>query len=1206
MQQTLCAAVAILGAVTPLFAAPSDETLKTFTLTERFGVSHPEQIIDFDIDSAVDAGSAYLLGPDGIEVSCQLLPGGRRLAVRTDLPAGAKKRWTLMSGRAPSPKFEGVKVAETDAWYEITNGLTGVRIAKPAQTAANSWKPLVDLSGSEPQTPRAFVPAPVQGVQYRDGQWSGLGPNGLAALATEFHGMEVVFRQRGPLKVVVEVAYRFSRPAITSGDKTALADGPARYVSTIEVQAGQPSILFAEEADTDVTYSLNLYSGLRPTKARYQGHHATLPEYGYVPDGKVYGNWNQRSFFDAQVDLRYDRPMLADSKRTADTWPRMAVWNPWIYDGGWYWQFFDAGAPATANLVGIFAGRASWALGAANSGTGLFTLPAAQKGADPRAGLTIALYGRRPPARIVPQSRYQWGLFLGVKGADLAPAEAVQPIARQMNLHGGINLNKLHRLQVDYPDPAAGYGSFYIDAAVVRRMIQRIRQDKEYYRLLHGGTHASGAQQQLVDFWADTTGRKPREGLKNLCDSTAKTLNLLVHGNGILDKSMHYWEGGSAWLGNILWADQLLATGQLSAEEAATVKAIAVLLATLLLDDDHTPLGAAHGLNLGNANMPLQHNAMRAQAALFLAHHPMMKQRLGHIWPAAQDEIRASINQHGAHWSAVGYITTSQPLMATLLALQNQGVVDPFRDETRLAKFAEFYMNLMTPPECRFGNPRKLLPIGDSSTCGDAVMGQLATGMARSNPALSARLMGAWRAMGCTHGTFYGSTLLSINQELPATQPVLGDAAFPGYYSVLRYGCNSPAETAAWCVSGNFYGDHAHNDLGELILYALGAPLSVDWSGRYPSTKAGIYHSTVIEEKAFGHPWDREDFVDPYDPSASGGAGISGHSGYVPPATASHEELLSFRSAGRTVSRFEYQGLVWHRTVTMLRANEDYPAILVADRFSGKGADQPKIFTLNLMADGPVSTPAGEMAPPRRSYDNPLAREGHKRKQSPSAGPVFALKPGVNRLGFTGQAWPKHPAQGIDWDLFLINAEDQQAHLGNWANSWQPAGEQGEFKAANGRPYEERQHILRVRGTGAFTALILPYRKGAKRADLRVEQEGANLRVSAGKETTFVGEGSYAHSAPGTQILAAFTGQPAELAGLRIEGGPAEVTVTTSAATIVLHGPKGRRSVRVPGGWQAEKGKRSACPIELSADQVAVDYAGHDPAIVTLVRRGPQ
>ena len=72
-----------------------------------------EQIIDFDLDARIDPANTYLLGPDGNEVPYQFLDGGKKLAVRTDLPAGAEKTWRLLSGRAPAPVTDGVRVTET-------------------------------------------------------------------------------------------------------------------------------------------------------------------------------------------------------------------------------------------------------------------------------------------------------------------------------------------------------------------------------------------------------------------------------------------------------------------------------------------------------------------------------------------------------------------------------------------------------------------------------------------------------------------------------------------------------------------------------------------------------------------------------------------------------------------------------------------------------------------------------------------------------------------------------------------------------------------------------------------------------------------------------------------------------------------------------------------------------------------------------------
>lgn len=101
----------------------------------------------------------------------------------------------------------------------------------------------------------------------------------------------------------------------------------------------------------------------------------------------------------------------------------MAVWNPWIRNGGWYWQLFNERAGAEANIVGIFAGPASRALDPGMTGASIFTMPG-----DPRdkplhvAGVSSQSYRKAPDGTLHPHSRYSWGLFLGVKGKDLLDA----------------------------------------------------------------------------------------------------------------------------------------------------------------------------------------------------------------------------------------------------------------------------------------------------------------------------------------------------------------------------------------------------------------------------------------------------------------------------------------------------------------------------------------------------------------------------------------------------------------------------------------------------------------------------------------------------------------------------------------------------------------------------------------------------------------
>jgi hypothetical protein len=664
-----------------------------------------------------------------------------------------------------------------------------------------------------------------------------------------------------------------------------------------------------------------------------------------------------------------------------------------------------------------------------------------------------------------------------------------------MNLRAGISLNKIQRLTLDFPDPPRGYGSLYMHGSVVKRMIEKLRQDpqgkhgKGYYGYLYG---AEPSARELVDAWADAQGGKLKDAVKQIRETARSLLQGFVHEDGIYTMRCHYWHGGLEMSRKLLWIDQVLASDKATPEEKAQAKAVAVLFAAILWDDDFVPLSVPAGVNLGTANMPVQQCNYREMYALFLAQHPAMKERVAGVWENARKMLHQTVSEFGAHMGSIHYVGASNgPLLSTFQQLKMAGIADPFKEDDRVARFAEFYMNCLTPPEPRFGNVRKLIAVGDGSTEGTEEFGQLATGLADVNAELSARLMGAWQENGKVHTGFHGSTLLKINEELPARTPALGHANFPGWFSVLRYGWGTPDETAVWFVNGDWYRDHRHADHGSLVIYALGAPLSVDWGPiYYPQVPGHFMHSGVLPEAKIGHPWDKE------NPPLNAGGGWSG---------SKQESFATAAGGAKAVATFQLGTLQWTRAVTLIHPNPQRPAILVEDSFAGEGADQPKVFTLNLMADGNVAAPAGAVTPPLRLHNN------NDKKELPSAGPVIALAGGPNRLGFTGQVWNAHPSRGIDWDVFVIAADGQQCQIGNWAHTWHPGTETGAFKQANGRPFEERQHILRIRGAGAFRVLILPRRKGDAQADATVEKAGDALKIVAGGETLVIGPNSYTY-----------------------------------------------------------------------------------------------
>jgi hypothetical protein len=184
--------------------------------------------------------------------------------------------------------------------------------------------------------------APIQGLKLPDGTWTATGPNDLN-IAGDAKTMTVDVSERGPLRVTVEVRYELDRGRPSYGQQVIAQAGPGEYISRIHVFAGQPSVLFEEDTDTQFSYNLAL-KGIRLNQARYRGHHSLDRRHGYEEDGRRYRASHERAGCDAFFDLPLDRHHKSDYHTNLDRQPsirRMVVWDPWAYDTGWYWQLYD-------------------------------------------------------------------------------------------------------------------------------------------------------------------------------------------------------------------------------------------------------------------------------------------------------------------------------------------------------------------------------------------------------------------------------------------------------------------------------------------------------------------------------------------------------------------------------------------------------------------------------------------------------------------------------------------------------------------------------------------------------------------------------------------------------------------------------------------------------------------------------------------------
>ena len=151
-----------------------------------------------------------------------------------------------------------------------------------------------------------------------------------------------------------------------------------------------------------------------------------------------------------------------------------------------------------------------------------------------------------------------------------------------------------------------------------------------------------------------------------------------------------YWHAGLEASRALLRIDQVLASDKASEADKELARQAAVFYAAVLWDDDHAPLSAPAGVNLGTANMPVQQQGYRDMYALYLATHPMMKGRTEGVWERARNMLRGTINEHGAHMGCAHYIGAANgPLLSTLQQLKQAKIMDAFKEEPRLARYAD-------------------------------------------------------------------------------------------------------------------------------------------------------------------------------------------------------------------------------------------------------------------------------------------------------------------------------------------------------------------------------------------------------------------------------------------------------------------------------------------------------------------------------------
>jgi hypothetical protein len=1247
------AALMAVGGLQSLVAAPA-----TFNLSEQFGVAWPEQPIEFRYDGGQPPANTRMIGPLGAEVPFQWVSSCSDtsavkgcIAVRSDLPANKNYVWTLQQGAAPAARqVNAVQLKQVGNNYEITNGLTGVRIVAP--------------SGN----PAPFNRAPIQGILLPGGVWSGSAagsnllyaePVGLTGcigclLQTPMYtvtGYTVKVVDAGPMKTVLQASYTFNRPRFAYGPVGINTAGAGHYTFTVTMYANSKAAVIDEDSDMQFSYYIPVYKELTPNQARYRGHDGidstgtynpvcgyetptavtgatnaspivitTTPSIGngqrvsiggvqgnvaangtfyaktagypaghfalyqdaaltksvpgsgnYAGGGTVEGAYrgqNLKPTVDAFLNVTYTGDRSATYLCDEFHYRKLIVNYPSAtHSSGWYVELYNSARGAASPIVGIFTGRASQQQFSARGSSmpGIYSSNRHWISKAQDAGIQVDNLLRGPDGSTTTMVHRNWGLFIGSASTDLLPAAAHQPISTEQNSLTGINLSHIYTYSLSYADPAGGWKWLYLSPQGANQLVSEVRDGTSicgspncYYNLLKN-SEGSIYGDALLDMWQGNSTAAVQGALDVVTPIATQITLTLAQGDNHYGNQLGYYQLGFASSPATSVLNAILMDPNANPAQKSVAKAELALFGCLLWDNDWFSIDNTSGESVGLANQIEQYLEYRTQSATADPSQPFLATKLNQAaaYPAAGFD--GYFSDTGAAAGSTHYQSAFfEPLMMNYQSLATDGLLS-FTDP-KWAAYARWELSIQTPPEPRFGNVRKGYSNGDGNTEADVRTGMLGTAMNATNPALASNLMWAWQQSNSpthlTEDSQYGTTVVTIDPSIKPVAPDLKSINIPGYHAAERHGFGTPNETAVWFIDGGFYssGGHRHYDDGQVSIYADSAPLAIDWNANLysPQTPGRFMHNSVVFDNEMGHAWNAD------NPGTWDVATLMQN-----PTNTEFDAFASSTHAGATFTAQD--GTVWTRRVRTMAFNPKYPIIYVTDSFAGPSAGMGKTVTWNLMAAGPVATPAGQVNPVTRFSPGCQTVAA----QLPSSGNVYSLNAGLQRFSFTGVPWPKHPGGGINWDLFTVpSGGTGQFLLGNWGHGCHPVRESQEFAAANGAPFAETQHILRIHDSAPFITILMPYAKNAT-PTRTVTQQACGVRIVQGAETTcFSGSAAQYTNGTTTSILSVYDGSTQAAFGVTATGGPQEVTLQGNQIVWTISGiSSGNRSVTLAGNW---------------------------------------
>ncbi len=816
--------------------AAGAQPLAVFETHEHLGRDWPRTLVTYEHEFPVGAirnSVTHFVNAAGREEPCQLWrvkkhPDGSiasaRISFLAELARSQSYRFELVPGKAAAGAHQPV-VTLGDEFTTLDNGLVALRLPKAGEfrldpPVAMSTDHATMVAAYGRQTTKGIAPGPIQGVRLADERWVG-GSYFFAAkpdAAPEVTGYTCRITEEGSLFTEAVVRYTFTGGGWYEFTARVLADDPAIRVDE-QFDMGPPGSMWDYRLMVSLTGGWKK-DGWKPDAAywisperRLKGENADfagkLREIGltnapdcastsilydepfkHLFDLAVRYPWHPNAYFFGLVNtVELTRERLASGRI-----PFLAVVP--MHAGNWRGSIDPMDGMLLSHRLGDVC--LNWRLRASP---------------HPR---TMLHTGEYDPDQPLTFCRRQWALLAG----GFQPFEQLWRFRAEQ---GCVTLDDYKDWALDWPmDPQVVYPRLLFGKADVERLkplLNQLPAGDDFRRYLYVNDTAA----RRAELWNRLTSNSEWSG------PSGEARHLLSKG----DPSNIPWAIGyrvsqmTGWAGDM---DELLSSDQLTPEQRARLRRDLAALCYTLTEPDVNPRGCM--THLGNPNMPINRFCGLAWAAALIPDHPMSQTWLD----LAAKYIRyklAMMTAPGGTWGElITYFQASAPhLMQTAGVLARTGRMDESTARLAVAP-AQFTMNLLTPPDPRFG--ARIVPgwghEGLDFCCHYLVA---ANAVRPYDPKLAAGFAWAWDVAGkplSGHHDAGFSPRAHANADLLNTLPAgyippqLASAWLPGFGATLRAHAGDPLEVMLQLHQG-YQVSHCDANQGDFTLYAKGAPL---------------------------------------------------------------------------------------------------------------------------------------------------------------------------------------------------------------------------------------------------------------------------------------------------------------------------------------------------------------------------------------------